>query len=201
MYYVPFHFIPCFYFTSLLLICSLLYSFYIECSLSIPFILRSLSPPYGLAKSPLLPSHVTIHHQSVRLGVEPLLGSWPELTEWVLTFTVLVRVGSSLWREVRSVIRRMSWSLSHLHGIRNFSVTRYTEKQLHYCSRGESVRLRTVRSTRQADQRVEAYTVHTTNIISQLKYFVVRCLISCVHNVFGLHSICVHIPSSHKLVT
>jgi hypothetical protein len=34
----------------------------------------------------------------------------------------------------------------------------------------------------------EAYTVRTTNIISQRQYFVARCLISYVGNVFGLHS-------------
>jgi hypothetical protein len=33
----------------------------------------------------------------------------------------------------------------------------------------------------------EAYTVHTINIISQRQYFVARCLIAYVGNVFGLH--------------
>jgi hypothetical protein len=47
----------------------------------------------------------------------------------------------------------------------------------------------------------EAYTVHTINIISQLQYFVSRCLSSYVGNVFGLHSICVCFPSTRKLVT
>jgi hypothetical protein len=47
----------------------------------------------------------------------------------------------------------------------------------------------------------EAYTVHTTNIISQRQYFAARCLSSYVTNVFGLHSICVCFPSARKLVT
>jgi hypothetical protein len=46
----------------------------------------------------------------------------------------------------------------------------------------------------------EAYTVHTINIISQRQYFVARCLSSYVGNVFGLHSICIYIPSTRKLV-
>jgi hypothetical protein len=37
----------------------------------------------------------------------------------------------------------------------------------------------------------EAYTVHTTNIVSQRQYIVARCLSSYVGNVFGLHSVCV----------
>jgi hypothetical protein len=73
-----------------------------------------------------------------------------------------------------------------------------------YCRRGESVRSRTVRSKGQGDQkgrRGSRYTVHTINIISQRQYFVASCLWSCVGDVFGLHSICVYFPSSHKLVT
>jgi hypothetical protein len=37
---------------------------------------------------------------------------------------------------------------------------------------------------------MEAYTVCTINIISQWQYFVARCLITCVDNGFGLHSMC-----------
>jgi hypothetical protein len=44
----------------------------------------------------------------------------------------------------------------------------------------------------------EAYTVHAINIISQRQYYVARCLISYVVNVFGLRSICVCFPSTRK---
>jgi hypothetical protein len=53
-----------------------------------------------------------------------------------------------------------------------------------YCSRGESVRSRSVTSKRQGDQKgggaadKEAYTVHAIDIISQQQYFVAPCLIS-----------------------
>jgi hypothetical protein len=47
----------------------------------------------------------------------------------------------------------------------------------------------------------DANTIHTINIISQRQYIVARCLISCVDDVFGLHSICVCVSSTHKLVT
>jgi hypothetical protein len=73
-----------------------------------------------------------------------------------------------------------------------------------YSSRGESVRLMSVGSKRQRDQRAgggadkEACTVRTVNIISQRQYFVARCLIFNASNVFSLHSICVcfTLPSS-----
>jgi hypothetical protein len=42
----------------------------------------------------------------------------------------------------------------------------------------------------------EAYTVHTINIISRRQYFVARCHSSCVGNVFGLHRMCVCLPTS-----
>jgi hypothetical protein len=47
----------------------------------------------------------------------------------------------------------------------------------------------------------ESYTVHNVNIISQLQYFVARCLSYSVGNVFGLHSICACFPSTRKIVT
>jgi hypothetical protein len=47
----------------------------------------------------------------------------------------------------------------------------------------------------------EAYTLHNINIISQLQYFVARCLGFYVGNVFGLYSIFVCFLSTHKLVT
>lgn len=47
----------------------------------------------------------------------------------------------------------------------------------------------------------EAYTIHTTNINLQDQYFVAQRLISCVCNVFRLHSKWVSIPSTRKLVT
>jgi hypothetical protein len=46
----------------------------------------------------------------------------------------------------------------------------------------------------------ETYTVHITNVISPQRYFVAHCLISYVGNVFGLHSMCICFPSTHKLV-
>jgi hypothetical protein len=46
-----------------------------------------------------------------------------------------------------------------------------------------------------------AETVHTINIISQRQYFVARCLVSYVGNIFGFHSICVCFPSTRKLAT
>jgi hypothetical protein len=55
-----------------------------------------------------------------------------------------------------------------------------------HCIRGESVRSRPFRSKRQGIRVVggvadkEAYTVHAMNIISQLQYFVARCLSSHV---------------------
>jgi hypothetical protein len=45
----------------------------------------------------------------------------------------------------------------------------------------------------------DAYTVHTINIISKRQYFVARCLISSVNNIFGLHSMFVCFPSTRKL--
>jgi hypothetical protein len=82
----------------------------------------------------------------------------------------------------------------------------HEQAKVNYCNRGEYVRLRTLEVKGKGIRRVGgradkgAYTVHTTNIISQRQYFVARCLISSV-NVFGLHSICVCFPSAQKLVT
>jgi hypothetical protein len=36
-----------------------------------------------------------------------------------------------------------------------------------------------------------ACAIHTTNVIFQQQYYVARCLISCVGNIFGLRSACV----------
>jgi hypothetical protein len=47
----------------------------------------------------------------------------------------------------------------------------------------------------------EACAVQTINIIFQRQYFVARCLISCVNNVFGLHRVCVCFTLSRNLVT
>jgi hypothetical protein len=64
-----------------------------------------------------------------------------------------------------------------------------------YCSRGESVRLRSVKIKEKVIGEVggvidkKAFSVHPFNIISQRQYFVARCLISYVGNVFGLHSL------------
>jgi hypothetical protein len=76
-----------------------------------------------------------------------------------------------------------------------------------YSSRDESVCSAFVRNKRQGIRDVEvatdkeAYTVHTTNIISHRQYFVARCLSSYIGNVFGLHSICVRFLSTRKLVS
>jgi hypothetical protein len=62
-------------------------------------------------------------------------------------------------------------------------------------------------SKRQEDQKggavadEETFSVHNINFISQWQYFVARCLISCVGNVFGLRSVCACFPSTCKLVT
>jgi hypothetical protein len=62
------------------------------------------------------------------------------------------------------------------------------------CSRGESLRSRSIRYKSKGIREVggeadnEACTVHTFNIISQRQYFVPRCLISCVGNAFGRRS-------------
>lgn len=44
-----------------------------------------------------------------------------------------------------------------------------------------------------------AYTGHTKNIICKRQYFLARCLISYVGNVFGLHSTCVCVPFNREL--
>jgi hypothetical protein len=46
-----------------------------------------------------------------------------------------------------------------------------------------------------------AYAVHVVSITSQRQCFVALCLISCVGNDSGSHSICVCFPFSHRLAT
>jgi hypothetical protein len=46
----------------------------------------------------------------------------------------------------------------------------------------------------------EVHTVHMKHIILQRQYFVARCLSFIVGNVFGLHSVCIHFPSTRKIV-
>jgi hypothetical protein len=64
----------------------------------------------------------------------------------------------------------------------------------HYCSRGDSVQMRTVINRRLADEwvgrgsRHGSIYCHTVNIISQLRYLVARCLFSCLNSAFGLHN-------------
>jgi hypothetical protein len=73
-----------------------------------------------------------------------------------------------------------------------------------YSRRGETVRSTSLEVKGKGIRGVadkEAYTVHTTNIISQRQYFVVRCLTSYVGNVFGLHTVCVFLLYTYKLVT
>jgi hypothetical protein len=47
----------------------------------------------------------------------------------------------------------------------------------------------------------EARTVHTASITFQRHYLIARRLGSFVDNVCSLHSTCVYVPRSHKLVT
>jgi hypothetical protein len=95
-------------------------------------------------------------------------------------------ISNHIFKVVSVIIVYLRWQIySHV------KKCKYTT----YCSRGESVSSRSVRSKRQGIRGVgrvvdkEAYTVHTINIIFQRQYFVARCLISNVGNVFGLHSI------------
>jgi hypothetical protein len=76
-----------------------------------------------------------------------------------------------------------------------------------YCCRGESVRLRSVRSGRQGAQRSGRGRICGSTFSSRYKHtserqdFEARCFSSCVGSVFGLHSIYVCFPSTRNLVT
>jgi hypothetical protein len=65
------------------------------------------------------------------------------------------------------------------------------------------VRFAPVGSKRQTDQMLAegvADTVRTTNVISQLKFFVARCFSSCVGYVFDIRSVYYLFPANSQAI-